>query len=158
VTPAELEAYLHAHIPLSAAMAVRVLEVGPEAVRLWAPLEPNINHRSTVFGGSASAVAILAAWSLLHTRLLADGVAARLVIQRNTMDYLAPIAGNFTATATLAAAADWSLFCRTLDRHGRARIEAVVRLDFEQQDAGRLTGSFVALGGRAIDDPPVGTG
>ena len=86
----ELEAYLHGHIPLSAAMQVSVDAVAADGVTLRAPLAPNINHRETVFGGSASAVAILAAWSLLHTRLLADGIAARLVIQSNTMDYDAP--------------------------------------------------------------------
>ena len=67
--PDQLERYLHEHIPLSKAMGVSVLSVGEEAVTLRAPLAPNINHRETVFGGSASALAILAAWSLLHTRL-----------------------------------------------------------------------------------------
>jgi thioesterase domain-containing protein len=57
----ELQAYLHAHIPLSAAMQVSVDAVAADGVTLRAPLAPNINHRETVFGGSASAVAILAA-------------------------------------------------------------------------------------------------
>ena len=83
--PGELERYLHQHIPLSKAMQVSVVEVLPAGVVLSAPLAPNINHRDTVFGGSASALAILAAWSLLHTRLSGEGIASRLVIQRNTM-------------------------------------------------------------------------
>ena len=56
-----LENYLHEHIPLSKAMGVTVRSVSGEAVTLAAPLAPNINHRETVFGGSASALAILAA-------------------------------------------------------------------------------------------------
>ena len=60
----DIEHYLHAHIPLSLAMGVKVLSSSREAVRLSAPLAPNINHRATVFGGSASAVALLAAWAL----------------------------------------------------------------------------------------------
>lgn len=71
MNPADLEHYLHDHIPLSKAMAVSVASVAPHEVVLRAPLAPNINHRDTVFGGSASAVAILAAWSLLNTRLTA---------------------------------------------------------------------------------------
>jgi thioesterase domain-containing protein len=59
----ELEDYLHVHIPLSAAMQVAVVAVDASGVTLAAPLAPNINHRDTVFGGSASAVAILAAWA-----------------------------------------------------------------------------------------------
>jgi thioesterase domain-containing protein len=62
MTPIELERYLHEHIPLSHAMRVGVVTVDAGTVVLRAPLEPNINHRETVFGGSASALAILAAW------------------------------------------------------------------------------------------------
>ena len=53
----ELEDYLHAHIPLSAAMQVAVVAVEASGVTLAAPLAPNINHRDPLFGGSASAVA-----------------------------------------------------------------------------------------------------
>ena len=142
---AELEAYLHGHIPLSAAMQVTVDVVAADGVTLRAPLAPNINHRETVFGGSASAIAILAAWSLLHTRLLADGIAARLVIQSNTMDYDAPILGEFSARSSLEAPGQWPRFTRTLSRMGRARTGAIAVLESGGQVAGRLTGEFVAL-------------
>ena len=57
----QLEEYLRERIPLSRAMAVEVRAADATGVELYAPLAPNINHRDTVFGGSASAVAILAA-------------------------------------------------------------------------------------------------
>ena len=141
----ELEAYLHGHIPLSAAMQVSVDAVAADGVTLRAPLAPNINHRETVFGGSASAAAILAAWSLLHTRLLADGIAARLVIQSNTMDYDAPILGEFSARSSLEAPEQWPRFTRTLARMGRARTRAIALLESDGQVVGRLMGEFVAL-------------
>lgn len=128
-------------------MQISVVEIQPLRVVLSAPLGPNINHRDTVFGGSASAVAILAAWSLLHTRLLSEGVASRLVIQRNTMDYLRPIDGMFTAVAALEDLDGWPLFLRMLTRKGKARITLVSELHFRDQIAGRLEGEFVALGG-----------
>ena len=146
MTPAELQAYLHGHIPLSAAMQVAVDAADADRVRLRAPLAPNINHRETVFGGSASAVAILAAWSLLHLRLRAAGLASRLVIQRNTMDYERPILGEFTATSSLAAPDAWPRFLRTLERMGKARAEVQAVLEADGQVVGRLTGEFVALG------------
>ena len=114
--PMELEQYLHEHIPLSKAMAVSVVSVEQSGVVLRAPLAPNINHRETVFGGSASALAILAAWSLLHTRLRAEGISSRLVIQRNTMEYEQPIQGEFTAHSTLEEPASWQQFTRMLAR------------------------------------------
>jgi len=141
----ELEAYLHAHIPLSAAMQVAAVAVDATGVTLAAPLAPNINHRDTVFGGSASAIAILAAWSLLHTRLRAEGVAARLVIQSNAMAYLLPIAGDFTARSALAEPDQWPRFMRTLARMGRARLHVTAELHSDGQVAARLSGDFVAL-------------
>ncbi len=145
VAPAELEAYLHGHIPLSAAMQVAVEAIDPDGVTLRAPLAPNINHRDTVFGGSASAVAILAAWSLLHTRLRAEGLAARLVIQSNTMDYLLPIPGEFAARSSLESPDAWPRFLRTYARMGRARLRVAAVLECEGRQVGRLIGEFVAL-------------
>src|SRR5579859_5225327 len=124
----EVEAYLHRHIPLSAAMGVRVSACEPADVTLAAPLAPNINHRATVFGGSASAVAILAAWTWLHFTLRAAGLPSRLVIQSNTVDYLAPITGEFEARCSAPATAILDKFMRTLGRHGKARLELAAAL------------------------------
>ena len=145
LTCPQLQAYLHGHIPLSAAMQVSVDAVDAQGVTLRAPLAPNINHRDTVFGGSASAVAILAAWSLLHTRLLAEGIVARLVIQSNAMDYALPILGEFTARSALEEPEHWSRFTRTLARRGKARARVAAVLQSNGQAVGRLTGEFVAL-------------
>lgn len=146
MSPSELEHYLHAHIPLSRAMQVSVVQASPEEVVLSAPLAPNINHRETVFGGSASALAILAAWSLLHTRLEAEGLASRLVIQRNSMSYEQPIVGAFTATAAAPDDLAWKQFLRVFKRMGKARITVASVLHFGGMVAGRLEGEFVALG------------
>lgn len=143
--PLELENYLHEQIPLSAAMQVSVVEVSSEHVVLAAPLAPNINHQHTVFGGSASAVAILAAWSMLHTKLAAAGIGAGLVIQRNSMSYQQPMAGAFTASASAPSSEAWAAFVRMFERKGRARIAVSSTLWCEGREAGRLEGEFVAL-------------
>lgn len=140
-----LRQYLYDHIPLSQAMQVDVVDAQPDGVILTAPLPPNINHQETIFGGSASAVAILAAWSLLHVRLQHEGVSSRLVIQSNTMQYELPIAGSFTARSYLEPDADWPRFLRTLARKGRARIAVSSVLEYDGQQAGKLHGEFVAL-------------
>lgn len=141
----ELERYLHEHIPLSAAMQASVAELQPDRVVLAAPLQPNINHRETVFGGSASALAILAAWSLVHVRMQMAGISARLVIQRNTVDYERALVDAFTARAVLASPDDWPRFLRTLARRGRARIEVDATLEQNGVSAGHFSGTFVAL-------------
>ena len=140
-----LNEYLHQQIPLSAAMRVSVETATTDSVTLSAPLEPNINHKSTVFGGSASALAILAAWSLLHLRLVDEGHDCEIVIQSNEMNYDRPITGPFTATSSLTDPAAWPAFLNMLIRKKRARIEVQSVLTFEAATAGRLKGRFVAF-------------
>lgn len=145
MTPGTLQDYLHAHIPLSKAMGVEVRTASPLGVRLAAPLAPNINHRETVFGGSASALAILSAWALLHLGLLAEKLEARLVIQRNAMSYDLPMPGEFSAEAEAPTPERWQRFLATLSRHRRARINVQSMVSCEGRKVGEFEGDFVAI-------------
>jgi thioesterase domain-containing protein len=146
----DLERYLHDRIPLSRAMAVEVRAAAPAGVTLFAPLAPNMNHRDTVFGGSASALAILAAWSALLVRLKDAEFDGRIVIQRNTVHYERPMAAAFTASASVPDGASWERLLAAIrrGRPGRIRIHSV--LDCESTQCGDLEGEFVVL-------PPTGT-
>jgi thioesterase domain-containing protein len=143
--PADLESYLHEHIPLSSAMGVIVASIDSDGVVLRAPLDPNINHRDTVFGGSASALAILAGWSLVHARLSDADIGCRIVIQRNCVEYRAPMLGEFTARSSLADAGAWPRFLLMLQRRGRARVTVSCVLESEGLDCGSFEGTFVAI-------------
>jgi len=145
MTAADIEAYLHGHIPISADMGVRVAACDETGVTLRAPLAPNINHRSTVFGGSASAVAILAAWTYLHFSLGAAELPSRLVIQRNTMDYLEPITGDFEARCDALPAAALEEFLRTRRRHGKARVTLGAVLRCGENEVATFSGDYVAI-------------
>ena len=140
-----LEKYLHEHIPLSKAMGVGVLEATLDGVKLFAPLSPNINHRDTVFGGSASSVAILSAWSLLYLRLKNDNISSRIVIQRSTMNFECPITDKFTASSVAPDPEAWSRFVTMLGRKNRARIKVNSTLHCNNKKVGELEGEFVAL-------------
>jgi thioesterase domain-containing protein len=141
-----LQDYLHEHIPVSAAMGVRVTSLGPDEVRLTAPLGPNVNHRSAVFGGSCASVAMLAAWCLVHLRV-ASRDDARVVIQHGDTDYLAPIRGWFTATCRVVDDEDRARFETTLQRRGRARISVDAAVTCGRQVVARFTGAYVAIVG-----------
>jgi thioesterase domain-containing protein len=147
VSPQSLEQFLHHEIPLSRAMQVMALDVSEHSVRLSAPLAPNLNHHATVFGGSSCAVAMLAAWSLLHVRLRVSLPSVSIVIQRQTMKYDRPILGTFSARALLAEPAEWPQFVRLLARRGRARITVASTLDYAGDTAGHFSGDFVAFVG-----------
>lgn len=145
MTPGELQAYLRTRIPLSAAMQVEVRRADATGVELYAPLEPNTNHRDTVFGGSASTLAILAAWSALHVRMLAAGLAGRIVIHSNTMNYERPIVAGFTATSLPPGAAEWQKLASTVTRGRMARARMTAMLECEGERVGQFDGQFAVL-------------
>ncbi|ODT79140.1 MAG: hypothetical protein ABS76_21355 [Pelagibacterium sp. SCN 64-44] len=144
MNPAALADFLHDNIPLSRAMDMSVVGAGAGEVVLEAPLDPNINVHGTMFGGSAATLGLLAAWSVLHLRLEAEGIANQLVIHKTEVDYLLPIRGCVRAAARLDEA-DWATFRHTLERRGKARLSVVAELLFDGAMAARLTGEFVAI-------------
>jgi thioesterase domain-containing protein len=140
-----LQKFLQERIPMSTAMAVEVMAAEPDGVTVRAPLEPNINHRDTVFGGSAAAVAILSAWGLLFVRLRDAHPDATIVIQRHTMRHLKPITGAFTASSFLAEQGAWDRFVTTYQRRKLARVSVRALLHCGGELVGELDAAFVAL-------------
>jgi thioesterase domain-containing protein len=154
----EVERYLHHNIPLSAAMGVRVKIATPRRVELAAPFAPNLNHQSTVFGGSASAVAMLSAWTLVHLGLRREGIETNIVVQHSAMRFEAPMHGEFTAVCALVDDEAWRRFVRTVERHGRGRITMHAHLLAEGRPAASFEGDFVALRPRGDRGQPPGQG
>jgi len=146
---ADLEAYLHRHIPLSVALGVRVREASPLRVALQAPLEPNLNHQFTAFGGSVSALGILAGWTLLHLRLRAEGIQARSVIQKSEARFLFPVRGAFQAVAVAPEDRAWERFLAAVERRGRGRVRLQARIEEGGQERARMVGSYVSFAGEA---------
>lgn len=142
----ELRKYMGERIPLSRAMGVEIVTATTERVTLSAPLAPNVNHQGTIFGGSASAVALLSAWALLHLRLTHERFDVAIVVKKYTMTYERPMPTDFTATSSIGDAV-WSTFMNTLKRRGRARIVTVAKLYCDGNHTGKLEGEFVALPG-----------
>jgi thioesterase domain-containing protein len=140
-----LQQFLHERFPLSRTMGVEVVTATTEGVTLSAPLEPNVNHHDTVFGGSASAVAILSAWALLYLRLKDAHQQWGIVIQRNTMNYERPITDRFTASSVLPDPTSWSRFLGSLARKHRARVHIGSILHCNGEQVGALEAAFVAL-------------
>jgi thioesterase domain-containing protein len=125
-------------------MGVRVVECAATGVTLHAPLAPNINHHATVFGGSASAVAILSGWTWLYFALREARHTSRLVVQRNTVEYLAPITRDFEARCAGLSAPQFERFLRSLDRHGKARATLTAVLRCDGKEVATFSGDYVA--------------
>lgn len=133
-------------------MGVEVVDVSATGVVLEAPIQPNLNHNSTAFGGSVAAVAILAGWTLTAQELRRTGHEARTVIQKTSVHYEAPIHGAFRARCGPLDPHGWERCLRALERHGRGRIRVPIEVVADGVVACHAEGLYVALAGRESDE------
>ena len=144
MTASELEAYLHRAIPLSAAMGVAVADHPDGRRRYTATHAANLNHRGTAFGGSVSALAIIAGWARVYVELTDRGVDAHTVIQRNEVEYEAPADESLWAVCEPVADAAWSRLVRGVERHGRGRVAVKVTVHSGDLRVASFKGMYVA--------------
>ena len=145
MTPEQLTLYLHEAIPLSKAMEVAATATSAETTTVTAPHGPNINHQGTVFGGSLSALALLAGFAAVLNRLRAEEHKHRVVILRNAYSYDLPAETDVTATAYIDPDR-WLRFDDALSRRGLGRITIDVTVtDTSGRQVGRLAGVYAAL-------------
>jgi thioesterase domain-containing protein len=146
LSPAALEAFLHAKIPLTKAMGLRVIETGPRQLVLEAPLEPNINHLGTVFGGALHALPTLACYAALWSLLVEGGIDGHVVVKRSQANYRQPVTATFRASCQRPPPEAAAAFLSDLRRHKKARmdLESVV-LGANGKPAVEFSGSFVAV-------------
>ena len=140
----ETERYLHDRIPLSKSMQVSVVSVDGTGVLLGAPLAPNVNHRGTVFGGSASGLAMIACWTLIHLRLRRLPFETALVIRRNSVEYFPPLPADFEALAHAPEKESWDRFLAALAEEGKGRLDLTADIRCRGKSAGRFTGEYAA--------------
>lgn len=140
----QINAYLHARIPLSVHMGMQVRLLEPDRVQVHMPLAPNVNPHGTIFGGALGAIGLAAGWLLLHASFERNGVAAKLVGQRSECVFIAPATADCIAECVCAPAELDRLLSAFAER-GRARttLETVIRVG--QQDVVRHSGIYVAL-------------
>jgi len=141
-----LESVLHHDIPLTRDMALKVLDWHEQQLSLHLPLEPNVNHKSTMFGGSLYCGAVLAGWGWLHLRLKEEGITdGHIVIQEGQISYPLPVTGDASAICPAPEAKAWKRFLAMYRRYGRARLTLntrIVNADSDE-DAVRFTGQYV---------------
>ncbi|MBI2498559.1 MAG: YiiD C-terminal domain-containing protein [Opitutae bacterium] len=141
-----LEAFLHEKIPLTKAMGLHVAESNAKRLVLEAPLDRNVNHLGTAFGGSLHTLPTLACYSALWTLLHDAGLDGHVVVKRSAAAYRQPVKGRLRAVCHRPPATLAHDFIRDLRRHKKARmeLEAVVE-GAGGRPAVEFSGSFVAV-------------
>jgi len=138
-----IDQFLHRTIPLTAAMGVRVESYSSEGIIITAPLEPNHNHLGTAFGGSLSAIATLAGYSLIWLEL--GNQEAHVVIRDSVIKFRRPVRGDIRAICRQPAASDLERFRQEYQSMGKARIDLEVVVEDKGLTALQFKGTYVAL-------------
>ncbi|NWA01867.1 YiiD C-terminal domain-containing protein [Pseudomonas gingeri] len=141
-----LESILHHDIPLTREMGLKVGGWDAGQLRLQLPLEPNVNHKSTMFGGSLYCGAVLAGWGWLHLSLREAGIEdGHIVIQEGRISYPLPVTGDAEARCAAPEEKTWKKFLATYQRYGRARLtlETQVMNTGSEDAAVQFSGQYV---------------
>ncbi len=147
--PETLDAYLHAHIPLSRHMGLRVLHLDDHRIRVGLPLAPNVNPHGSVFGGSLAALGLVSAWALLHVSFEQAGLPVRLVGKQGQCDFLVPAAGDCVAETH---AEDFDNLFASFRRLGRARQALITTIRVGALEVARHRGLYTALTPRSATE------
>ena len=144
----EVMEYVHEHIPITAHFKARLMNYDGASLEVTAPLEANINHRNSAFGGSLSAIGILSGWALLFIKMRELGVKNKLVIQSSNFQFTDPVVSNFVAYVELPTSDKYARFLKILERRGRARLElrSLIR-DSDGNECGSHIGEYVVIAG-----------
>jgi thioesterase domain-containing protein len=141
-----LESILHHDIPLTREMGLKVLDWQQDRLQLHLPLTANINHKSTMFGGSLYCGAVLAGWGWMHLKLREAGIEdGHIVIQEGQISYPLPVTRDATAICAAPEEKVWKRFVATYKRYGRARLtlETWIMNEGSEERAVAFTGQYV---------------
>ena len=141
-----LETVLHHDIPLTREMGLKVLDWQHGRLALHLPLQANINHKSTMFGGSLYCGAVLAGWGWLHLQLRDEGIKdGHIVIQEGQISYPLPVTRDSIAICMAPEEKVWKRFLATYKRYGRARLtlETWIVNEGAEERAVAFTGQYV---------------
>ena len=138
-----IQELLHGKIPITRALGVKVEDYDGQRLILSAPLDANVNHLGTAFGGSLNALAVLSGYGLLWLELRDDE--CHIVIRQSSIYYERPVRGELRASCSLPEAEELAEFKQTFQQKGKARIALAATIEEQGVTAVRFRGTFVAL-------------
>lgn len=104
-------------------MGVHDFQVSSNEVSLVLPLKPNINHKSTLFGGSLYSASALACYGLFLTGLRENGIGTNnIVIAEGHIKYTRPVNTDAKVVASWNSRDEKERFFRALLAKKKARV------------------------------------
>lgn len=138
-----LQDVLHTEIPLTKHMGLSVVESTELSLTLSAPLENNINHKSTAFGGSLYSVSVLSGWGLISLLLKKHDLSGHIVIQESNIKFIKPVNSDITAKCSFLSTQQCDKFITMYKRKGVARIKLRSKISCNGENAVIFNGRYV---------------
>ena len=138
-----LQDVLHTEIPLTKHMGLSVVESTKLSLTLSAPLENNINHKCTAFGGSLYSASVLSGCGLIYLLLKQYDLSGHIVIQESNIKFLKPVNSEITSKCSFLSTQQCDKFINMYKRKGVARIKLTSKTLCNSEDAVIFNGSYV---------------
>lgn len=145
LSPAEINLHLHTQIPITRTMGIEILDICASNVRSTAPLEANINHQESAFGGSIATLGIVTGFVIVWANLKLNELEAELVIQHSETEFSKPALGKMVAESRSLSEAAMVEFISSLERTGKAQMQVTSDIFSEGKLVATNRGTFVAL-------------
>lgn len=131
---------LQRDIPLAAFMQLEAVAWDGHSLTLKAPLQPNINDKSTAFAGALASLATVTGWAALMLWSREHLGACHVAVYESEIKYRYPVSKDFSATATLPDPAKMAAAAAQIHSKGKAR----AHLNVEIAEAGRAAVTLTA--------------
>jgi thioesterase domain-containing protein len=129
-------------IPLSEAMRFSIDSLSQEAIRVSAPLQPNVNIHGTGFAGSIYSLSVLTGWALCTHIMDEHALDGDLVVGKAEISYRAPVKGDLECHCQ-ATAEQRQSFLRHFRERGKGRLTLEITIGEKPQAT--LKATFVAI-------------
>lgn len=138
-----LQDVLHSEIPLTKSIGISVIEHTGLSLSLRAPLDKNINHKCTAFGGSIYSVSVLSGWGLIYLLLKEHDVPGHIVIQESNTKFIKPVTSDITAKCSFSSVIQYEKFLNMYKKKGIARINLISQITCNNETAVIFNGTYV---------------
>lgn len=136
----DLQNQLEKEIPMTQQLGFRVHSLSVDKAVCFLPLQPNLNHKGTLFGGSQYAGCALACYSLfLYNVRSLEEVTNNIVVSRGEIFYKKPAQGDVVIEALWPSENERERFLKSLEKKGKSRVGLLARV---LSDTGLLLSEF----------------
>jgi len=120
--------FLYDDIPLTKNMGLVIEKYHQDTIVLQAPLCANINDKGSVFGGSSSALMIIAAWSLIKLNCVESEIDADIVVHKNTTHWQKALFTDLIIKAQFKGVVDFEEIKQTITKKKHQRLTCLIEL------------------------------